>query len=137
MKIIVCQYGSRHRYLIPQIFFKKRMLSALYTDATKYSLLGRIAWLLHKFGVSSPTISRLLNRDPRIPHKYVVASDSWALKILFNAITNQSDEIIHDTFSQGGSKTFIKSGVKDCDWVYTMFFENIEFLLYAKSHGKK
>ncbi len=137
MKIIVCQYGSRHRYLIPQILFKKGMLSALYTDATKNSLLGKLSHILNKIGISSPTVSRLLNRDPKIPDRYVMSSDRWALKILYNAISNQSDEIIHDTFSQGGSKTFIKSGLKDCDWVYTMFFENIEFLLYAKSHGKK
>lgn len=137
MKIIVCQYGSRHRYLIPQIFFKRGMLAALYTDATKNSLMGKLSYILHKIGISSPTISRLLSRDPKIPHQYVVSSDKWAFKIFLNAITGQSDEIIHDTFSQGGSKTFIKSGLKDCDWVYTMFFENIEFLLYAKAHGKK
>lgn len=137
MKIIVCQYGSRHRYLIPQIFFKKGMLAALYTDATKNSLLGKLSIILNKIGVSSPIVSRLLNRDPKIPDNYLVSSDLWSIKILFNAIINKSDEIIHDTFSQGGSKTFIRSGLKDCDWVYTMFFENIEFLLYAKSHGKK
>ena len=48
-KIIVCQTGARHRYLIPQVLEQSGMLYRLYTDTTAYSSLGKFASFLNKY----------------------------------------------------------------------------------------
>ena len=70
-KIIVCQTGSRHRYLIPQLLEKNKMLKFLYTDSTLYSLCGKLASFMRFLGIKNAMIVRLLKRKPQIDIKHL------------------------------------------------------------------
>lgn len=134
-KIIVCQVGARHRYLIPKLMYKAGMLSCLYTDSCKYSLLGKIASVLQQLGFVNGNIGRLANRNPEIPRSLVKTSDALFLKKLSVGKDDAYAKI--DITYQSLSNFYIRQGVEKCDVVYNMFFENIEFLRFAKSKGKK
>ena len=133
-KIVVCQIGARHRYLIPQLMYKAGMLYSLYTDSCIYSKLGRLSHFLRSIGIKNERINRLANRDPKIPQNMVKSTDLLLYKKLKNPIKNYYATI--ETYYQGLTDFYIKQGIKNCDIIYNMFFENIGFLRYAKKHGK-
>ena len=132
-KIIVSQIGARHRYLIPQILNNANILSYLYTDSCKYSLLGKTGYFLKYLGIKYNKITRLINRDPKIPKTKVLSTDKLFFKCLINR-SNAFNKI--NTLYQGMSKVFINSNLDDCDIIYNMYFENIDFLKYGKKQGK-
>lgn len=136
-KVIVCQYGARRRYLIPQILHTNNMLRALYTDSNCTSIIGKIAAILIKCGINFPMFSRLVNRNPGLPKSLVKSSDKWQLKIITTGFINKGVLPYIEAVFEGGSKHFIRWGVKDADWLYTMHIENIEFVKFAKQKGLK
>ena len=83
-KIIVSQIGSRHRYMIPQIFESKGMLACLYTDSYHNSLIGLIFKLLSKLNISNKESKRLLNRRPGFSDKLIYANDFLQIKLLYH-----------------------------------------------------
>ena len=136
-RIIVTQVGSRHRYLIPQILEEKGKLYRLYTDSTRYSLIGKIANVFKNFGFKAPSLIRLCKRNPNISRNFLYSSDSLFYKKLWYSFLRRSsfDKMLL-TFT-GISQDLIRQGVGDADCVYAMYFENIDFVRYAKSKGLK
>lgn len=135
MNVIVSQYGARRRYLVPQILNENNMLQYLYTDSHRDSLLGRIIRLLKQLGISNVSINRLLKRETKLPLEKVKANDWLQVKLLFNKLLHKPNSESVNAIFEGSSNKFIGWGVKDTDWLYTMFIENIEFTKYAKSKG--
>lgn len=132
--IIVTQIGARHRYLIPRILYEHGLLCALFTDSCKYSIMGKMAYLFLKMGTKRTIFERLANRVPFIPSKFVVASDYLSIK---RFIHYKSKPLLqYETIYQSLSKVFIKKDISYADCIYNMYFENIDFLKYAKSKGK-
>lgn len=79
-KIIVCQTGSRHRYLIPQVLERNGMLYRLYTDTTAESFIGKIARLLSALKIKNSTLIRLCKRKPCLPKEKIYTTDILLLK---------------------------------------------------------
>lgn len=136
-KIIVCQTGSRHRYLIPKVFEKAGLLSRLYTDTTTHSKVGRIAKLCQNIGLDSKVIRRLEKRNPDIPQDKLYTTDTLFYKDKLLSFLPHSYEKRLFLLYNGFERQCIKWGVGDADCVYSMYFENMEFLRYAKSKGLK
>lgn len=77
IKVIVTQYGSRRRYLIPQILYRNHMLECLYTDSCKDSTLGKIAFFLSKIGINTTSLNRLRKRMPNLPKNKIKTNDLY------------------------------------------------------------
>lgn len=136
-KIIVTQIGARHRYIIPEILEKNQILCRLYTDTTRYSILGKFALIINKLGFKSNYIQRLIKRNPNISRKRLYSTDSLFRKKLWYKFSRKSTYDLMSLTFTGISKDSIKWGVADADCVYAMYFENIDFVRYAKSKGLK
>lgn len=137
MKVIVSQYGARRRYLIPQILDAHGVLYKLYTDSNAYSTLGRFAKLLSRVLGNKPQLTRLIKRNPQISDAKIFSNDSLQIKILAKKLLKRPNKEIMDLIFEGSAKTFIREGVGDTDWLYTMFIENFDFTKYAKNAGVK
>lgn len=136
-KVIVCQTGARHRYVIPQILEKNNLLYCLYTDSTRYSLIGKFSKILVNLGFKSLSLSRLSKRIPLLPIGKIHTTDLLFIKeTLFKSLANDSLRLRY-THYNGFVKKCIHWGVGDSDCVYNMYIENIDFLKYAKSKGLK
>lgn len=136
-KIIVCQTGSRHRYLIPQLLEKNKMLKFLYTDSTLYSLCGKLVSFMRFLGIKNAMIVRLLKRKPQIDIKHLKTTDVLFYKeFCYNlfSIDSLRKRYLH---YNGFVGKCIKWGVQDADCIYSMYIENFDFLVYAKSRGLK
>lgn len=136
-RIIVTQVGSRHRYLIPQILEDNDKLYRFYTDSTRYSFIGRISNILKNVGFKTPSLIRLCKRNPNISMNRLYSSDSLFYKKLWYKFLKRSsyDQMLL-TFT-GIAQDSIRYGVGNADCVYAMYFENIDFVRYAKSKGLK
>lgn len=137
MKVIVSQYGSRRRYLIPKILHKNGVLECLYTDSHSKSCLGKIAKIISRIGLKTRSLAKLIRRNVGIPKDRIKAYDGLQLKLLFISLFKKSPFATSATIFQGSGKKFVKWGVGDADWLYNMFIENIEFVRYAKQKGLK
>lgn len=133
-KILVCQVGARHRYLIPRLMYKAGILSYLYTDSCRYSFFGNMARFFQSLGIKNKSVNRLANRNPQLPREVVKTSDTLFYKLLKNRRKGIYTKI--ETTYQGSTDFYIKNGIDNCDAIYNMFFENIDFLRYAKEQGK-
>ncbi|WP_281298246.1 glycosyltransferase family 4 protein [Flavobacterium limnophilum] len=131
-QIIVSQVGARHRYLIPQLLFKNNILNMLYTDSTRFSFLGRIAYFLKSIGIKNSRLIRLANRNPVIPIKYLYSTDWIIIKSLYEKKIDKN-ELLYQSLSN----KFIKKGLGTATWLYSMYYENLEFVKYAKSKKLK
>ena len=136
-KVIVCQIGARHRYLIPQVLFRSGMLCKLYTDSTNKSFLGRVASGLSKFGVKSAAIQRLVRRVPNLPDSFLNTSDVLTYKQWMMRMMGGSKYDLIELPYRGIADKCRQWGTEGADCVYGMYFENFEFLKYAKSQGLK
>lgn len=137
MKVIVSQYGARRRYLIPQILDARGVLCKLYTDSNVDSALGRFAKLLSRVFGNRQQLTKLINRNPQISKSKIFSDDSLQIKILSKKILKRPNKEIMDLIFEGSAKAFIREGVGDADWLYTMFIENIDFTKFAKKSGVK
>ncbi len=136
-KIIVCQTGSRHRYLIPQVLESAGMLHRLYTDSTVFSLLGKMNKVLCRFCKMPAPFVRLGKRNPLVPKNKIFTTDILFLKeTLLSLFKKDSLRLRYVQFG-GFQKKCISWGIGDADCVYNMYIENFDFLKYAKSKGLK
>lgn len=136
-KIIVCQTGSRHRYLIPQILERNGILYRLYTDTTAGSFIGRCARLLSGLKINDRALSRLCKRKPCLPKEKIYTTDALFIRKRFAGLKRGDSlkkRFLHYT---GFVDRCIKWGVGDADCVYNMYIENYDFMVYAKSKGLK
>ena len=134
MKVIVSQYGARRRYMIPRILEEAGLLLALYTDSNSQSNLGKIGKCLKNL---FPSLSRLAKRQPDIPVHKIHSYDGLQVKLALCNLMRNSIAAKVETIYEGSSSKYIKWGVQDADWLYTMFIENIKFTQYAKIKGLK
>ena len=133
MKITVIQYGARHRYFLPQIFEKNDLLNYLYTDSSRFSLLGKIGSVIPQV-LRPPAMKALLGRNPNLPRSKVFSLDPTN-----RLLTRKPDNLIdlYDFNYNSLSQSFIDIGVKDSDVFYCMDTENIEFKRYVKTMKRK
>ena len=136
-KIIVTQVGARHRYLIPNLLEENHILCRLYTDSNRFSILGQIASFLDKLGVRTATLTRLLKREPKISKTRLYSTDSLFFKKIKYKLLRKSEYDTALLNYTGISQESIKWGIADADCIYAMYFENIDFVRYAKSKGVK
>lgn len=133
-RIIVSQIGARHRYTIPYILNKRRLLYALYTDSCQYSVMGNISRLICSLGIKVPILQRLSKRRLNIPKDKVFCSDILIFK---RFLYKKSRTFIqYDVLAQSLSEVFKRKNIDEADCVYNMYYENIDFIKYAKSLGK-
>lgn len=134
--IIVSQIGARHRYAIPNILHKNRMLKSLFTDSYRYTILGKISHIFLKLGSSRTAFKRLCQRLPKIPKSCIQASDKPILKLLFkkNVDTILLNEILYFTLDNFFCKK--KKIIASADCIYNMYYENLGFIKYAKEQEK-
>jgi glycosyltransferase involved in cell wall biosynthesis len=126
-KVLVCQRGARHRYAIPRLFEEADMLTALYTDSTAYSPMGRLATALHEAGVNFGRLQALNARKPEgIPLEKIFSSDRAFYAALLGMET-------HSRLSSA----YIRQGLRGAGLVYSMYGEDDKFLEWAKSKGCK
>lgn len=111
------------------------MLEKLYTNSSMYSLLGSLSKFLVSLGVKKSIISRFAQRNPAIPKSMVYSSDLPLIKekLSKNVSVFEQNEIMYQSLSQ----KFIKQGLGNADCVYSMYFENIEFVRFAKQNNLK
>lgn len=136
-KIIVCQIGSRHRYLIPKVLESSNLLYRLYTDSTVFSLCGKIAAFSRNFFHVPAFMQRLTNRVPAISKKKIYTTDVLLFKERLIEKFCKSSLKQYYTFYNGLSHKFISWGLGEADCIYSMYIENFDFLKYAKSKGLK
>ena len=135
MKILVSQLGARHRYLIPQILFKNNLLGRLYTDSSCYSIIGVISTVLTRLGFKLGVIERLSKRETKLPREYVFSHDMDLINRFLNRKRYNLNK--YEWMYQKSSSLYIKRGVGQCNVLYNMFFENIDFLKFCKYQGLK
>ena len=118
--IIVSQIGARHRYAIPNILHKNRMLKSLFTDSYRYTILGKISHIFLKLGSSRTAFKRLCQRLPKIPKSCIQASDKPILKLLFkkNVDTILLNEILYFTLDNFFCKK--KKIIASADCIYNI-----------------
>ena len=59
-RVLVCQHGARRRYAVARILEEAGMLTALYTDSSAHSHLGKAAKLVAP--IANGRVQRLLHR---------------------------------------------------------------------------
>lgn len=124
MRIVVCQRGARMRYAVSRIFYDSGMLGGLYTDSTAWSPLGRLGTVIAKF-TGNRQLAKLSKRIPAgVPRTAVFSSDRlfW-------------QRLLHRPLSM--ESVYRRWGVARCDAVYSFYGEDIGFLEYAATQGKK
>ena len=119
--------------MIPQILESRGILDTLYTDSTSDSTLGKIAKFVNRYITSTESLRRLSNRNTGITPDKVFTNDWLQVKLILNRLLKKS--VLSDVrlVFEGSSKCFIRHGIQDVDWLYTMFIENLDFVKYAKS----
>ena len=85
-KIIVSKIGARHRYMIPNILHKNRMLKSLFTDSYRYTILGKTSHIFLKLGSSEQLL-------------------------LFEAKVTENSKIMHTSIRQTYTKLLFKKNV--------------------------
>lgn len=113
-KIILCQTGARHRYLIPKVLEDDGLLYRLYTDSTAYSLLGRIASFINKSWKCPLVIQRLSKRIPPIAKEklYSLARTEWVVML-------HDDDMLYPDFMKIMTRT-VESD-KDASCFYSCY----------------
>ena len=136
-KIILCQTGARHRYLIPKVLEDGGLLYRLYTDSTAYSILGKIASFVSKHWKCPLVIQRISKRIPPIPKEKIYSTDVLFFKEQILKLCKGDSLKLRYTHYNGFEKKCISWGIGEADCVYSMYIENFEFLKFAKVQGLK
>ena len=123
--------------MIPQLLHRHGCLSALYTDSTSDSLLGKFAEKLARYFGSKGSLARLANRKTGLPKNRVKTNDLLQIKLILNRLLGRSTLDSVTTIFEGSAKQYKKWGVGDADWLYAMFIENYDFTRFAKEQGLK
>lgn len=137
-RVLVCQHGARHRYAVPRMLEEAGMLSALYTDSSSASFLGRVSCALGP--LTSLSMQRLANRRiDSISAKKVFSSDKQYFGELVQRVTGRlpTGMRLYHQRHQILSKKMMEWGLRDANVVYSMYHENLAFTRWAKQRGAK
>jgi len=138
LRVLVCQHGSRHRYAIPRMLESAGVLSAFYTDSSSASWLGKCTKLLSACGLSR--MDRFSGRNVRgLPAGKVFSSDCYRYPELFQTMAKSGKTGIH-LYRQRHrylSAAMQKWGLQGANVVYSMYYENLGFIRWAKQQGAK
>ncbi len=135
-RVLVCQHGARHRYAVPRMMEQAGMLAAFYTDSSALSALGAYAACFGRF--TSQALKRLANRKINgVPRQKIFTSDAYnayefgqrLLGIRKEGYTlyRQRDRIL--------SRRMKRRGLHGANVLYTMYYDNLDFVRWAKSQG--
>lgn len=136
-KIIVCQLGARHRYLIPKVICDSGMLYRLYTDSTAYSFMGKLSKVLCSLFSMPRAVQRLAKRKPLLPLDKIYSTDKFFFAEQWISLLKKDAVSAMFHYYDGIGKQCVKWGIGEADCIYNMHIENVEFLRYAKSKGLK
>jgi glycosyltransferase involved in cell wall biosynthesis len=118
-QVLVVQHGARHRYAIPRLLEESGHLVALYIDSCAYSSIGRVVSILGKLGIRNKRFKALTSRIPAgVPSSKIFTSD----RLLLNKPLG---------------RIFRRWGLQGANVVYSMFGEDYDFLVWAKSQGAR
>ena len=131
-RIILCQTGARHRYLIPKVLEDGGMLYRLYTDSTAYSAIGKLALFISERTKCPPIVSRFAKRNPPVPKEKLYTTDVLFFKEKFLSLLHGDSLRLRYIHYNGFEKKCISWGIGDADCIYSMYIENFGFLKYAK-----
>lgn len=127
----MCQHGSRHRYAIPRMLEGEGALTALYTDSSVESFMGKVA---ARKGVAGGLDRWVIDGVPRekiyssdAPHVYELIKQRFAARGHKIKLYQRRHQIL--------SNKMRRWGVGDANTVYSMYHENLDFLRHAKSQG--
>lgn len=138
LQVIVCQHGARRRYAVPRMLEEAGILCALYTDSSSHSLVGRFASFLGLFAFEKA--KRLADRKILgIAAGKIFSSDILLFDEMAVRLTSNGSNGIRKYQRQFNvlSRRMKKWGVRDGNVVYSMFYEHIEFLKWARLKGLK
>lgn len=135
-RILVCQHGARRRYAVPRMLENAGMLAALYTDSSVLSPLGKCAYVL---GCLAPaSLQRLASREINgIPTGKIFSSDICEYSELLRQVFNIRGAGFEGMMKRHRSlSTQMKSwGLNNADVVYSMYFDDLDFIRWAKKQG--
>jgi len=135
-RILVCQHGARHRYAVPRMLETADMLAALYTDSSALSMLGACAAFCGKYAPAA--LKRLANRKINgVPRQKIFSSDvynayEFGQKLL--GVSKQGYSLYRQR-DRMLSRRMIKWGLQGSNLLYTMYYDNLDFVRWAKSQG--
>ncbi len=139
IKVLVCQHGARHRYAIPRMLEDAGMLAALYTDSSVHSLLGRVAcWFCSSLAPKS--LQRLaLRKIKDVERQKIYSSDAPIMFEFFQKLrASKLTRIeVHRHRHRILSKKMINKGLRGANILYSMYYENLDFVKFAKDRGLK
>jgi glycosyltransferase involved in cell wall biosynthesis len=131
MKVIVCQHGNRRRYAVPQMLYQAGMLEALYTDSCAASPMGKLVGKLPFLKRLNPSLDRLSRRMPQLPPEKICASDrTFRAEVQERILHSRTDQ--YWRWCRILSRDMKKWGVRNADWIYNMYCENLDFLRYVR-----
>jgi glycosyltransferase involved in cell wall biosynthesis len=138
LRVLVCQHGSRHRYAIPRMLESAGVLAAFYTDSSNASLMGKCIAFLGVVGL--PQMKKFSGRDIQgIQVQKIFSSDCARYCELFQRLMKSGRSGIH-LYAQRHrylSTAMQKWGLRDANVVYSMYYENLDFIQWAKQQGAK
>ncbi|MBW1660278.1 MAG: glycosyltransferase family 4 protein [Deltaproteobacteria bacterium] len=124
-RVLVCQRGARHRFVVPRLLHESGLLYALYTDSCQLSPLGRLAVRLVGAGMKHPLPAALASRNPvGIPEDRVFCSDALVMPRFLGG--RRSLGAIYKNWGLGQASI-----------IYSMYGEEAEFLEWAKGEGAR
>jgi glycosyltransferase involved in cell wall biosynthesis len=130
--VVVAQHGSRHQYAIARIFEDAGLLTALFTDSSAHSLVGRIAQAAQVFGYKKA--NRLAaRRVTGVPPSKIFSSDIGLYKALGTRYLRPDDEPVRrwcSTLSRTMETWW--HGIESPSHLYNMYAENLDFLRFIK-----
>ena len=125
VKVLLCQLGARHRYILPKILLSGNNLYKFFTDSSSESLIFR---LLKFFGINN-------NRIIGINNKYVISTDI-SLDIDLRKRKSHLNYIINK--SKRLSNYFIKfQSCSNFDVLFVMYNEFTDLVKHFKHMNKK
>ncbi|WP_372845875.1 glycosyltransferase family 4 protein [Pontiella sp.] len=136
LRVLVCQHGARHRYAIPRMLEAAGVLAAFYTDSSRASLMGKCIAILGAAGV--PQLEKFSGRDIQgVPQKKVFSSDCSRYPELCQRLMKSGKTGIQLYMQRHRylSATMRKWGLRGANVVYSMYYENLDFIQWAKQQG--
>lgn len=135
-KILVCQHGARRRYAMPRMLNEAGMLSALYTDSSAESLIGKLVKLL---GDNAPEAWKNFSRwnIQGLSHEKIYSTDrSFFIELVQKIFHMQKNGIqLYHQRHRVLSGRMKKWGLQGSNMIYSMYHENLDFVRWAKDQG--
>ncbi|MBN2161939.1 MAG: glycosyltransferase family 4 protein [Pontiellaceae bacterium] len=135
LRVLVCQHGSRHRYALPRMLDSAGALAAFYTDTSSESFFGKTVKFLGAFGVAR--FRKTLRYIDGVSPEKICSSDCSRIPELIQRLTGSGKSGI-ELFRQRHrylSEKMKKWGLRNANMVYSMYYENLDFIRWAKQQG--